>query len=426
MATVLCATACGRSEYLLVDSAGGTAGATSAAADDPGGEAGVEGDSTAEPACGAVPDVRQAHFYDGDWLQTVGRDLARGPDGTLYVGGTAADEAAMYLWIEAVSPDGQLQWEYIGESSPGQNLQGWVPEANDVVFVDGSLMYVGSTYIDQTPFALMGRVDPVTNAAGETRAEPGGVWYAQAGPDTNDRFVVGRDYRASEGSRVERRVDFSPVWEQSTVESETFGDTGYAALAIQDGLIVSGQRDDFGWVARYDAVSGEPQWSRQVMETATFEARSGSLSSLALSGDTIVAGGEVYLEKPDPRDGSGSLLYTEAQVTGWSLQGDALWSWQRPADVARKGTVQSVAVGPDGTVYVAGEEGEFDDDESLFVAAFSPGGDVLWTMQDGAPSYDTVGLRGDALVVGEDNQLFVLSNQNLEAGRTTVLLEICM
>lgn len=383
-----------------------------------------DGGDTGEMACITTPDVAWVRPYDGQAARTVGRALVRGPDGTLYMGGSSADEASMFIWIAATDELGEIQWEYQDLPRLGQNLVGSPPGIAGLSLLGDSLLYVGRTMEPETA-GLFGRLDLATVSVERVTLTPEALWNTVVGDEAQGVFVGGRAGTDTWGARIDRLGGRDPGWSISTQESDSFDDNAAEIVVAGDSLYVAGRRQEFPLVERYDAETGAVLWSDIIVSGAVFEADLGEFSGLTVSPLGIVGAGDIRHQKPDPRDGVGSFTFNEPYIASWSPDGQFQWSWQRGPTSIRPGAFDAVTTGPDGTIFAVGQEAHFDDDDSLLVAAFSPQGDLLWTIDDQTSDVDLVGHRGVAVAAGDEGQLYVLSYSRILSDETTALIEIC-
>lgn len=381
------------------------------------------GETTGDPACTDLPDVRWLRLYDGEALRTVGGDLERGPDGTLYLGGTRADEDDMALWLAAAAPDGTLLWEQTALPKPGGNLAGSIPIAEDLVLAGDVLWFAGTAYDDESS-AWHGRV---ALDGDFIDAEPLGSaeWSGIALADAATPYLAGRNHDP-QGALLVRHGGRSP-WTDVTIEPVSFADQDAAVTTVGEARdpVVAGRRGSFPWVGRFAASTGELLWSRTVLDTATFPAESGGMQAIVATAELVVAGGDARVHKPTA---TGSAIYNEIYLAAWSIDGTPRWSWQRGADEVYPGLVRALAVGPDGTIYATGQEEEELGGESMFfAAAFSPDGALQWSIDERSHGHDArlVDLHGVGLAAGDEGQLLVLAERRWLTEETTALLEIC-
>jgi hypothetical protein len=379
----------------------------------------VDGDPTGDRECVDGPGIRWLRFYDGAALRTLAGDLERGPDGTLYMGGTRAGPDDMELWIAAAAPDGAILWEHTTLPMLGGNLAGWVPIAEDLVLAGDELWFAGSSY-DGVPVAWHGRIT-TSGELLEAEPFPEVTWYGAALADDASLYLAGRNYTPG-GALLVHYAD-GRAWGTPTAEASDYADINAAVIASGDAF-VAGRRGAQAWIGRFEASSPLLLWDHSVLETATFPAEGGGLWAIASTQELVAAGGDVRLTKPTS---TGHVVYNEIYLAAWSPDGEARWSWQRSADELYGGTLGALAVGPDGTIYATGREGDALGEELFFAAAFSPDGQLSWVIDERSHGRDErlLGLHGRGLVVGDDGQLFVLADRRWVSDETTALLEIC-
>ncbi|MBP7682915.1 MAG: SBBP repeat-containing protein, partial [Deltaproteobacteria bacterium] len=160
----------------------------------------------------------------------------------------------------------------------------------------------------------------------------------------------------------------------------------------------AGNHDAF--VRKYDA-AGTELWTRQFGSASTDDARSVSVAS---DGSVLVVG-----RTDGTFPGQSSAGSSDAFVRKYDAAGDELWT--RQFGTASNDYPQSVSVGSDGSVLVAGYTGGTLPGQSsaggidAFVRTYDAAGTELWTRQFGSASTDiaysvSVGSDGSVLVAG--------------------------
>ena len=413
-------------------SGSGESGATSRASTGSDGDSldgpneGGDADETGQAprGCDGAPGVLSIRSYEGMAERTVGRDMVRGADGNLYVGGSMADARSMSLWLAAMDAEGELLWESAAESVPGGNLSGSPPTAQALAVVDGTLYFAGSVYAANQITGLLGNADTADGQLTFGVSRPGLRWSALGATESHELLVAGDNNEAAAQVRVERLAGASVLWSHVSPS----GGLDEVAGVVADGeqVYLAGRSMDGPWFGRYSDPDGAESVSTLGVVGTNFEPESGRFYGITKSGASLVATGWVRQEKPDPEDGVGSYDFGEIVVVGFSSQGQQEWLWQRSATVIRPGTAYAAATGPDGTVYVTGDEGAFGDDDGLFVAAFTAGGELLWIVDDDTVGDEILGHTGVGISSGADGRLHVLTNRRVDGAETTAIVELCL
>lgn len=380
-------------------------------------------DSDVDP-CAVGPVVIGEIPYSGSALRTVAQTLVRGPDGTLYMGGTRAGPNDMEMWIAALDPSGALRWETTALAREGGNLAGWTPTVSDL-YVDGDLLrFAGFTY-ETEPIAWFGSATIGDGEIFEATANDFAMWYGNAPTERPDaRYLVGRIY-GPEGYLIVRMEEGVPAWGFASTEAGSFDDYAAGVASTDSAVFVAGRFQGWPWVVGITA-TGEIGWDEQVYGTPIFEGEGGGFQTVETANDVVVGGGDLRLEKP-MADGTGSYTYNQALLASWTLAGDPLWTWQREPEVVRPGIIEALTIGTDGTIYVTGTENAIHGTPYFFAAAISPDGALLWSIDDETQPDDPLlqSLDGKAIALGEPGQLWVLADAGGLSEETTTLLEIC-
>jgi len=141
-----------------------------------------------------------------------------------------------------------------------------------------------------------------------------------------------------------------------------------------------------GFVRKFDP-DGRELWMRQFGATGQFPAVEASDISVAPNGTVVVFGVVTGALSGQTQVGPGGDVF----VRTYDADGTELWT--RQFGTTRAQFSISGAVGPEGTIYVAGETfGEFtaspNHDRDVFVRGYDPSGNELWTRQIGSIEQD--------------------------------------
>ena len=407
---------CGPSVF--VPDGGGDGTGTDGGDDDsdgPGAEDQGDADEDSD-TCATTPSIRAVRYYAGSALRTVGRDLLRSDDGTLFMSGSMADASSVGLWAAATTEEGDILWELFEQLEPGGNLRS-APTFEDVAWQQDRLVYAG--------WAQDNGVLGTSNQSGD---------YATTGPNFTGlyayglvsssplvTFVVGR---TTEAAAIARRDEDVLTWQITGLNVETITQANGTILAGSD-LYVAGQRQDLPWLGRFDADSGAETLSVVANDGTTFEPEGGELSALTLVGDRIVTVGSIRHDKPKPDGSPGSFVFNEAFARAWALDGSPAWTWQPNATTIRPGSLFAVTTDPNGVAYFAGYDGEFDGEDGPFVGAIDDSGSVAWSLPSEEFGPELEHFHATGLALGEPGQLFVLVSSNHLSEETTAVVEVC-
>ena len=368
-------------------------------------------------ACATTPSIRAIRYYAGSALRTVGRDLVRGDDGTLFMAGSMADASNVGLWAAATTQDGDVMWELFGEAEPGGNLRS-APAFEDLAWQQDRLLYAG--------WAAENGVVGASNQSGNYVATsdpelPGLYAYGIASDTPLTTFVVGRTAQAASIARLDDAV---LTWQLTGLSADAITQANDIILLGPD-LYVAGQRQDLPWLGRFAAHSAVETLSVVANDGTTFEPEGGELSALALAGDRIVTVGSIRHDKPKPDGSPGSFIYGEPFARAWAPDGTPAWTWQPSATTIRPGSLFAVVTDPNGTAYFAGYDSEFGDEDGPFVGSIDEDGTLVWSLpaEEFGPELEYFHATG--LALGEPGQLFVLVSSNRLSEETTAIVEVC-
>ena len=133
--------------------------------------------------------------------------------------------------------------------------------------------------------------------------------------------------------------------------------------------------------------------------------------------------GSIYVTGGTPGDLDGNLSSGDFDIflTRFALDGTKLWTTLLGTFDIERGN--AVTTDSEGRIYVTGfTEGELDESVNVgwadvFVAAFTPDGEQLWTRQFGTYGFDT----GEGIVVDETGSVYVTGFVNGDLGEDTSL-----
>lgn len=291
----------------------------------------------------------------------VGYSSAIGPDGSLYVVGStnSAGAGGTDALIAKFDATGALQWQ--------RTLGGSGSDSGHSIAVgpDGSVYTAGST--------------------------------SSAGAGGTDFFLVKHD---SSGALQ---------WQRTYGGTGT--DNGYSVAIGSDGSVyVGGRTTSVGaggfdsLLAKYDA-SGSLQWQRRIGGNGNDQ-----IKSIAIGADgAVYAGGMTR---------SGAAAGDDFLIVKYNAEGALQWS--RALGGAGNDQIESVAIGPDGSLYAVGfthSAGAGGADSLL--AKFDTDGAVQWQRALGGSNTD----YGNSVFIGPDGSVNVAGyTQSVGAGGTDILL----
>ena len=352
-----------------------------------------------------------------DWVH--GRSVAIGPDGSVYVCGFIAPIQGSNGndgFIAKFDSSGALQWQ--------KTLAGKYDEHGNSVAVgpDGSVcvcvyQYVSGAMGEDIAACMVVKFD----SSGKLQFQKALGWskhtYGQSvavGPD-GSVYVCGYMYGADSSSRYDcfiAKLDSSGALQWQKKLHNPSGSSKYSSIQGKSvaigpdgsvyvcGLIstpIPGDiyNDRNVLIAKFDS-SGVLQWQK------TFGGRTLSLSNVD-EGIAVAVGpdGSVYVCGYTGSDGAGNhdILVAKFNSSG-SLQ------WQKTIGESYKDESFSVAVGPDGSVYVCGEIGDKNIPKyDCLIVKFNPSGTLQW-QKDFDYSYDS------ALAIGSDDSVYVCGRRS--------------
>jgi len=376
-----------------------------------------DGSGDGEDSCATTPSIRAIQYYAGAAQRTVGRDLLRGEDGTLYMAGSMADAANVGLWIAATAEDGTVVWEAFELLEPGANLRS-APTVEDLTWQQDRLAFAG--------WADGGGLGGTSNVGGEysmvVPADFEGLYpYGIAWSSPEVAFYVGQ---SSEAAFLLRRDDAVVTWQITGLLAEAITQANDTLLSGID-LYVAGQRSDVPWLGRFDIDSTEETLSAVVEGGTTFEPEGGEFSALASNGDAIVTVGSIRHDKPKPDGSTGSFVYNEPFARAWARDGTPVWTWQPSPTTIRPGALHAVTMGPDDTAFFAGYDAEFDDEDGPLVGALDASGSLVWSLPAEEFGPELQYFHANGIALGNPGQLFVLVSSQRLNNETTAIVEIC-
>lgn len=368
-------------------------------------------------ACATTPSIRAIRYYAGSALRTVGRDLLRGEDGTLFMAGSMADASNVGLWAAATTQEGAVLWELFGELEPGASLRS-APAFEDLAWQQDRLVYAG--WAGES--GIVGASNQSGSFVASTDPELTGLYaYGIASESPLVTFVVGRTTGAASFARIDDAV---LTWQVNGLSADAITQANDVILVGTD-LYVAGQRQDLPWLGRFDADIGAETLSAVANSDTTFEPEGGELSALVLAGDRIVTVGSIRHDKPKPDGSPGFFIYNEPFARAWAPDGTPVWTWQPSATTIRPGSLFAVTTDSDGTAYFAGYDSEFDDEDGPFVGAIDDSGSLVWSLPTEEFGPELEHFHATGLALGEPGQLFVLVSSNRLTEETTAVVEVC-
>lgn len=288
-------------------------------------------------------------------------EMARGPDGGVYVCGTQGAPDAADIWVAKYTPAGLEEWTAVWPGPDGLSDYG----RGIAVDGDGNAYVCGST----------GRF-----------------------PSSSDSVVLKYD-----ASGALQWASVSDGGEGLRDGAEAIG-LDSAGRAYVCGWSETGSAAVDAYTARYSSTDGTQEW-----ETRYTGPLGDTVWSLAVRGDgTSYAAGETEI--------SGS---TNALLVKTTAGGVQTWAktWNGPKD--RTDDWEAVALGLAGSIYVAGDTDYFDAAD-MTVAKYSKNGELLW-----ARVWTTSGAGKDwaeGLAVDRDGNAWVAGFSDLASGFTRAAL----
>ena len=365
-----------------------------------GGGSGLEGDSWVATLGGSASDF--------------GNSVAVAPDGSVYVCGTTESAGAgkQDLLLAKFSSSGTVQWQ--------KTLGGSYNDSGASVAVapDGSVYVCGAASIDYrgdepllAKFSSSGTVQWQKTIGNDVDDYGASVAVA---PDGSVYFL-GNTWSAFSGQGDEEYLlaKFSSSgalqWQKKLGGSNY--DYGYSVAVAQDGSVyVCGQTDltgdrDYALLLAKLSSSGTVQWQKTL---------GGSDWDYGIS-VAVAPDGSVYVCGYTASAGAG---YYDLLLVKFSSSGTV--QWQKTLGGSKWDAGASVAVAPDGSVYVCGQtESAGAGGRDFLLVKFSSSGTVQWQKTLGGSKWDA----GASVAVAPDGSVYVCGNTtSVGAGSYDLLL----
>jgi enterochelin esterase-like enzyme len=305
---------------------------------------------------------------DGPTVGSDGQDFAGGiaqsPDGSTYI---------------ALGAGGQVN----GETHTGEL---------DVAVVkrgaDGAVMWTRQfgTAANDRPYGLAIDAQGDVIVAGYTAGD-----FDGAHPDasSDDAFVA----KLSPDGEILWTLQFGDAAEADRAYGLALGDNGMIYVAgYTKGVLGGDHIGDKDIIVAAVTTEGTLSWADQFGGTGEDKGY-----AVAVSGDNVYLAG-VFATDPGGLD---------AHLSAYTVGGEYLWTQILGTPDWDEG--QGVAIGPDGTVYMTGfaagalEGHEFFGDKDIFLAAYSPEGEFVWSDQVGGAGND----KGADIVVDASGRVTV-------------------
>ena len=285
--------------------------------------------------------------FDNAMADDRGFGITQASSADLFVGGVVREGGTRHAWVGLVSPTGDTVDEI---QLVGFEVQSVSAFSNRIVAVGkyGNGAFAEAVQLQGESIWRVVTDDPTdyfyaVHTVGTEEAFVAGrrlddAWLARATP-TGITTIDTRDGAASD-------VD----WAQAVVATD---ERVFAA-----GLLVSDPSADI-WIAGYDAgAMGPPAWEFAGCTEAVVVQEEAEALAIEPSGDLIVAGFTTL----DDRD---------AWLARLTVDGECVWARAYP-ELEEDSTARSVAIDPDGRMYVTGEITGADGSIDAWVAAFAP------------------------------------------------------
>jgi cysteine-rich repeat protein len=299
--------------------------------------------------------ARYAEDGTESWTRTFGNATAddrgfgitQASSADLFVGGVVREGGTRHAWVGIVSPTGE----------PVDEVQLVGFEVQSVSAFSNRIVAVGKYGNGAFAEALQLQGESIWRVVTE---EPSDYFYAVHTVGTEEAYVAGRTLDDAWLARA------TPMGiETIDTRDGAAADVDWAQAVIADdervfaaGLLVSGPASDI-WIAAYDlGTVGAPAWEYDGCTEATVVQEEAEALAIEPSGDLIVAG----FTTVDDRD---------AWLSRLTVEGECVWARSYP-ELEEDSTARSVAIGPDGRMYVTGEITGPDGSIDAWVAAFAP------------------------------------------------------
>ena len=355
---------------------------------------------------------------DGNsWVATLGgssleygRSVAVAPDGSVYVCGVtqSAGAGSNDLLLAKFSSSGTVQWQKTLGGSGDEDGYSVAVAPDGSVYVCGC---IGSTTLGGARWDLLLVKFSSSGTVQWQKTLGGGVddyGHSVAVASDGSVYVFGHAYSAGVGECDFLLAKFSSSgtvqWQKTLGGGK--GDYGQSVAVAPDGSVYvggftysAGVGDFDFFLAKYSS-SGTVQWYKTL----------GSSDEDVVNSVAVAPDGSVYI--------CGNTCY-DFFLAKYSSSGTV--QWQKEIDANYSGSAYSVAVAPDGSVYVCGKTyvsgaGRGDD---LLLVKFSSSGTVQWQKT----LYGSRNDQGQSVAVAPDGSIYVCGmTQSAGAGYYDVLL----
>jgi uncharacterized delta-60 repeat protein len=283
----------------------------------------------------------------------TGSDVAVAPGGAVYVVGTYTHPTQeQNIWLRKYSSGGIVQWTEVYDNSiPG----GGMDFGRDVaVAPDGTVYIVG--YV-------------------ESASDGMNIWIRQYAPDG------------------------TPGWTDTVDGADHDHDRAYGIAVGPNGrlyvigsTIVSGENTNI-WLRKYTP-AGSVKWTK-IKNGPVNGADTGWAVAVSPNGRSVYAAGSIDVGMP----GSNNIW-----IRKYSKKGKKKWTRTHDGPDSESDIPWSIAVAPDGMVYVAGHEDAPDEGGHIWVRKYTPGGTVVWTRTHSGDSAED---RAHGVAVGSGGGVYV-------------------
>ncbi len=374
------------------------------------------------PAAGAAARPAIAREWVRAWDGSIaGRgagdrpsDIVFGPDGSVYIAGTSADEVGLRLFLVRYSPFGTVDWS----RTIDDGYSGFERPVRLAIDRDGNVILMGNAKKDATrEDFLVAKYDSGGNQLWmRTYDERGDVDIAEsvAVDEAGNVYVSGIVGRSGPADIV--TVKYSPAGSRLwTALYSRFDDLSCQVAPLSDGTVYVLGTTSFGMnddilLIQYDS-EGKQLWEAHYNQGGSERGSDDWPSRMIIdgSGNAYVVGYSEFLVSGSTERGSYGLVLIK-----YSRAGEVLWlrrhesAIERPQDLGWKAS--GLAFDPSGNVLVAGRHFDATAGYGWVTVKYSPAGDLLWE----TPYYDSgVGKEDDPLVdmaVDGSGNIFVLGS----------------
>lgn len=302
-----------------------------------------------------------------------GDDAARGvavnSDGESYVAGFVTDtDSRAHVWVRKYDTDGSIIWtrSFRGPGDGGK--------ANDV-----ALDSEGNVYVI---------------ASVDVPLEASNIWVQKYSPDGGELWS--RTFTTSAASKI------NPLFGND--------DQGFAITVSPDDYIYATGYEDHTaedtwesiWVAKFDT-EGEVLWTR-TYDSSDHDHDHGF--GIVADEESVYVVGRTVLYEP------GVGIRGNLIIQKYSAEGRKLWQDVFDSESALEETARSVALGPDGNVYIIGSREHTYPNMNVWIRVYSPRGNLLSWME-----HETSGGTrnfGEDVAVSENGRVYVVGSEEKE------------